>query len=370
MTTKSISFLATGNEIINGEIQDTNSKTFANLIYKHGGNIYQHIHVADKKIEIENALQYLLENSDAVIVTGGLGPTSDDRTRFAIAKVAGKDLIFDNQVWEHIVKRLESFGLQAAECNKQQAFFPENSYKIFNEYGTAYGCHLIIGNKDIFMLPGPPKECLPMFNSYVLPKLFAANFFIKKNTYHWLTMGLVEGEIAEAIDEMVSAINAETGYRWNYPYLEIKVIMEPEENADSVITQINNVLAPYLISKNGKNALELLDNELKKYNSEIVIEDKATENILANEFQKYSLLVFNNKDGRENNTSIFKISCSRIISADTVEYHGVITLSCEGYSSGNLQLKHNMTVPYRNSESIELIKAYFAWQLYKFIKIT
>jgi len=100
--TKRISFLATGNEIIEGEIQDTNGNYFARTLHELGATIYQHVQVSDNRDEICNALHYLLAHSDAVIITGGLGPTSDDNTRYAVAEVTQKELIFDDASWKYI----------------------------------------------------------------------------------------------------------------------------------------------------------------------------------------------------------------------------------------------------------------------------
>lgn len=138
--TKKISFLATGNEIIQGEIQDTNSNFFAKSISINGGNIYQHIQASDKKNDISFALKYLLTKSDAVIVCGGLGPTSDDRTRFAIAEVINKDLYFNETAWLHIIKRFERFNMPLPDTNRQQALFPVAAKLYPNEFGTAFGC--------------------------------------------------------------------------------------------------------------------------------------------------------------------------------------------------------------------------------------
>jgi len=89
-TTKTVAFLATGDEIVQGDVQDTNSHNFARAITHAGGIVVQRVQVSDNKLHISTTLNQLLEKSDAVIVTGGLGPTSDDVTRFAIADALKK----------------------------------------------------------------------------------------------------------------------------------------------------------------------------------------------------------------------------------------------------------------------------------------
>lgn len=381
---KLVSFISTGSEIINGEISETNAKEFSKTIYGLGGNIYQHICVSDKQIEIKEALKYVLKKSDAVIVTGGLGPTSDDCTRFAVSDAVEQELVFNEKAWNHVVNRLKRFNLKLSENNKQQAFFPKNSTIISNENGTALGCHIKVSGKDIFMLPGPPKESLPMFNSFVLPQLNLADFFTKKNNCYWLTMGLIEGEIAPIIDKIVSGTSVKTGYRWSYPYIEIKITEIPETEIADITAKINNILAPNLISLDGKNAFELLDAVLCNSNLEVLVHDHVTQNILSNEFKKYKKLVFMNDSeskvgGLIAKNPVFTISASRPLvdeiavnrtnSLDNCGNSGSIDFYCEGYCGKDLVLKHQISTPYRDKEIFEFIKSYFAWQLSQFVEI-
>ena len=106
-----------------------------------------------------------------MITIGGLGPTSDDRTRFAIAKVIDQELAFSERAWQHIQDRFTGMHLQLSNSNKQQCLFPINAELLPNPHGTALGAKINNGEKTLYMLPGPPRECLPMFNDFVLPEL-------------------------------------------------------------------------------------------------------------------------------------------------------------------------------------------------------
>src|SRR5690606_22518662 len=102
MATKRIAFLATGEEIINGDIQDTNATYFAQHFIEQGIQPGRRVTVGDHRQETENAIRYLLADHDALITIGGLGPTSDDLTRFAVADALGLTLTFDEQAWQWV----------------------------------------------------------------------------------------------------------------------------------------------------------------------------------------------------------------------------------------------------------------------------
>jgi nicotinamide-nucleotide amidase len=247
-TLKTISILATGDELINGDIQDANSLQFAKTLSEQGACLYQHLQASDKKQDIISGLRYLLSHSQAVITTGGLGPTSDDNTRFAIAEVIQQELKFNEMVWEDIIAHFKRRNFPMAESNRQQALFPETADLYQNLLGTAWGCHIAFDNKHIFMLPGPPKECVPLFENHVIKDLDNFGFLQQKHIYRFLTTGLIEGSIATEIDAMVKPYGLETGYRAFSPYLEIKVISYGNKIDDVLLATLHRCLGDHMVS--------------------------------------------------------------------------------------------------------------------------
>jgi len=357
---KIISFLATGNEIIQGDIQDTNSNYFAKLINEANGNIFQHMQVSDKKDEICAALRYLLDKSDAVIMTGGLGPTSDDMTRFALADTVGCDLLFDEGAWAHVVSRLNRFNLPATDANRQQALFPLNAKLYPNENGTALGCHFSFQNKSIFMLPGPPKECRPIFENQVLPALMADNFFMKKKKYRWLTLGLIEGEIAPEIDALAKNSFTELFYCWNYPYLRITLLCDEEEDHENVVHAIEKRLSSHLVSRDGLDAFQSLQNTLQNFTRPIYIIDNATEGGFSQKMQHDQL---HYQEHNLNGQIVLHFAAE-----NSSSYPEIITLSCNAFVKNNKQYEHTLAVPNRGKEILDYVNSYMAWQINQFIK--
>lgn len=357
---KKISCLATGNEIINGDVEDKNSGVFAKKICAEGGEIYQRIQVSDRTHEIIAALKYLLNASDAVIVTGGLGPTSDDNTRFAIADVTQKKLYFSEIAWEHIVKRFNRFNMQIPESNRQQALFPEGAALYLNENGSASGCHLEWQGKHIFMLPGPPKECQPLFEKYVMEKLEKEDFLHKKRIHRWLVLGLGEGEIAPKVDLLAKAFPVETAYRWDYPYLEIKLNVEEAMDVAPLILELDKLLGENLVSNTGLTAIEML-NAVLPHAPEIYLVDEITKGQLS-EIIKHKNLHFVNQ--KEDNKISFVVSASHPVN----EIIDIIEFKFVGYVKDQQRYLHQISIPNRGPEVMEYAKNYMAWQILKFLK--
>lgn len=352
---KMVSFLATGHEIINGDIQDTNSNYFAKSIYASDGSVFQHMQVSDKKQEIASALQYLLDKSDAVVVTGGLGPTSDDMTRFAIADVMRCELKLSEPAWTHVEKRLTNFNLAVTDANRQQALFPTNAELYPNHNGTALGCHVKWRNKSIFMLPGPPKECRPMFDNFVLPTLRTADFFNKKKKYQWITLGLIEGEIADEIDTISKDYSVELGYRWNYPYLQVKLICDAHEEIYDLIKAIEKKLKPNIVSYDGSNAFQVLQLTLETFPHTIHVIDHVTHGEFSKEISHPKL------------TYHHDAPLSFHITADY--FPNNITLVCKGFIEKQERYWHSISIPNRGKEVIDYMKSYMAWQINQLLNI-
>ena len=246
MVTK-VGFIATGDELTHGDILNTNGQNMVQKIYRLGLAIGQHVIVNDDEDEIVYALHYQLTHHDIIILSGGLGPTSDDKTRFALSRCIGKTLIFNEANWQAIVKRLEKYNRPIGDHNRQQALFPEGAVILDNPNGTAAGCSVEYQAKTIFMLPGPPSECLPMFEDYVL--LVLKKFASTQYRLRYLLTGVSEGDIAAKLDSTIAHLNCKTGYRVNKPELEFKLSTNNKADFEEAEKLIESIVAPYLISK-------------------------------------------------------------------------------------------------------------------------
>ncbi|MCD8524881.1 MAG: competence/damage-inducible protein A [Gammaproteobacteria bacterium] len=248
----SIALLATGDEIVAGDILNTNSQEIAHALFHEKMFVSQHQSVRDQEEDIARAILSLLEHNKALIITGGLGPTTDDRTRLALATAIQRPLYFDETVWQGILDRffIRYGQTEIPLSNRQQAFFPEGATIFPNRNGSAAGCLCLHDNKMIFMLPGPPHECLPMFHHYVLPALKASQFMQNIHSERWQLFGVSEAYIAEQLEYALQGLMCQTGYRAMSSYVEFKLFADHPEILTRGINAVKSILLPYL--KEGK----------------------------------------------------------------------------------------------------------------------
>ena len=169
----SIAVLSIGDELMCGEIVDTNFPHIAGRLLDAGLPVDLHLTVGDGGVAIGAALRLLATDHDVVIVTGGLGPTGDDRTAAAAAEACGRPLELNAAAREHIRLVAGRFGGDLPPANDKQALIPSGADLIPNPGGTACGFHLQLDGCRCFFLPGVPKEMGEMLAATVLPWLLA-----------------------------------------------------------------------------------------------------------------------------------------------------------------------------------------------------
>ncbi|HPL32069.1 MAG TPA: molybdopterin-binding protein, partial [Smithellaceae bacterium] len=166
-----IGILTIGNELMNGRIADTNSAFIAREMNLQGWPVETMMSVGDDFEIIADRLHYLLSFTDAVICTGGLGPTVDDITTAAVARAFDRQLIPDEKVLAYLKDIFTRFNLRWTENNAKQALFPEGAEVIPNPVGTAAGFALPVGEKLVMVIPGVPSEMRRMVPEGVISVL-------------------------------------------------------------------------------------------------------------------------------------------------------------------------------------------------------
>lgn len=163
--------LAIGSELLTPFRVDTNSLHLTERLNTVGYDVRFKAIVADDIDELTHVLQDALSWADLIVVTGGLGPTEDDITRDAVARVLNAELDVDETVVERIRQRFERRGMVMPLNNRRQAMFPRGSTLLDNPNGTAPGLWLEHGGSAIVLLPGPPREMKPMFEAVLRERL-------------------------------------------------------------------------------------------------------------------------------------------------------------------------------------------------------
>lgn len=178
-----------------GQTLDTNGRWIANRLMDRGIVPIEHLTLPDDREAIAAAFSRLATRVDVIVCSGGLGPTADDLTRFALADATGDELVQDAEALAQIQAWFSSRGRPMNVLNRVQAMRPSRATFFDNEFGTAPGIHARLGNCDVFCLPGPPGELGPMFERCVVPLLrpdLART--VRVRVLH--TIGLGESEVA------------------------------------------------------------------------------------------------------------------------------------------------------------------------------
>lgn len=160
--------LAVGTELLLGEIANTDGQMIAQGLNEHGINVYWQTVVGDNPARLRQALEIARDRADIIITTGGLGPTADDLTKETVAAVFGKKLYTDPR---QLARLKERMGPRMTPNNLKQADLPEGCTVLENDWGTAPGCAFEADGVHVIMLPGPPRECKPMFLYRAVPYL-------------------------------------------------------------------------------------------------------------------------------------------------------------------------------------------------------
>lgn len=165
--------LCVGTELLLGDVVNTNAAALSRGLAALGIRVYHQSVVGDHSGRLTEALQTALSRADLVITSGGLGPTYDDITRETAAAVMDCPLSFDEHIFEHIRGYFARTGRTVTENNRRQAMVPKGAVVLPNDHGTAPG--LIMADeargKTVVLLPGPPRELVPMFENYAAPYL-------------------------------------------------------------------------------------------------------------------------------------------------------------------------------------------------------
>ena len=199
--------IAVGTEILLGDIVNTNSAYLAKELALLGIDVYHQSCVGDNEQRLIDTFSEGLKRSDIIITTGGLGPTSDDITKEVACKIFDQKMELDKKSLEKIEKFFKNIGTEMTENNKKQAYFPKNSIILENENGTAPGAILSKDKKIIIILPGPPKEMIPMFEYKVKPYLKSMNkevLISKTLKFFGIGESTLESKIIEIIKEQIN----------------------------------------------------------------------------------------------------------------------------------------------------------------------
>ena len=201
-----IELLTIGTELLLGFTLDSNGAEIARALGEQGLRVVRRTSVADRADDIADAVGGALARTGTVLTTGGLGPTRDDISKRAVARLFGVPLEFDEGVWQAVVARFARLGRVPGESNRVQAEIPRGATVLPNRWGTAPGIWLEGPSGLVIMLPGVPTEMRNLLRHEVIPRLAARAHGAVVRSFVVRTTGLPESTLAERLGEIEGAI--------------------------------------------------------------------------------------------------------------------------------------------------------------------
>src|SRR5688572_20474165 len=220
--------LSQGDEVVTGQIADTNAAWLSEQLLGLGFDVVRHTTVGDRQADIVEVLREIASRAQVCVCTGGLGPTEDDLTSGAVAEAFGRPQELDLVALAQMEERWRAFGRVMAPVNRRQALLPRGSERLENRWGTAPGFAFQTdtgGGRNralFFCLPGVPSEMKGMFTEEVVPRL-AARFAVAPGRLVTLrTVGVAESDVQQALEGIVMT-EAVLGFRTKLPENHVKL---------------------------------------------------------------------------------------------------------------------------------------------------
>ena len=257
------SIIVIGTELTRGIIEDKHGSLISRELTHLGVHVSEIVALPDDGT-IESVLGALMRSSDMVIITGGLGPTSDDMTRSVIAEAAGKKLVRDEESWAFLLNKL---GDKAYGANSRQAMIPEGFFAIPNPNGTAPGFYGYGGSTLLISLPGPPREMHPMFYDSVLP-IVKAKLDLKDGERDEYSSFIT----AEAkLEELYESVDPELDWGTRFQDYKISLYVSGKTKADrnAAIAKLRALVGEHRLEDGDTDALSILINSLTERNATV-----------------------------------------------------------------------------------------------------
>lgn len=284
--------ITVGTEILIGSILNTNGKYLSERLSDLGVHVSYHVSVRDDFPELMDQITIMLDKVDILFLCGGLGPTEDDMTKEALAKVISRNIILDTNQYNKLLSRFETLGRTMTKNNAKQAMVLDGSYVLDNMWGIAPGEVIDYENKKIILLPGPPKEFIPMVDYYINDFINVEEEIIIKSVN---VAGLGESAVEDRIRKLNITDKDITINTFAHFYdTEIKIIGEGfdrnliESKINNIVSLLYNEFGNYLYAEDNMSIKQLLVDKLIKHNKSISFAESVTGGLLASSITSIS----------------------------------------------------------------------------------
>ncbi|PIT68490.1 isocitrate/isopropylmalate family dehydrogenase [Bartonella tribocorum] len=346
--------ITVGDELLSGQYLNTNLQDLSQSLKKRNIQVTRHFVCADQLQQISETIVSCLGQEDLILISGGLGPTSDDKTRDSVAQAVRQPLVHHEDVWHTVKGQLARLGITPDKNNARQALFPETAKVLDNPTGTAPGFYLSCDESTLVVLPGPPSQALALLEDYLQQneKKYSS---LSRAEYAWTLIGIDESTIAHFVDCHFANEPFERHFLWKSPYVLVQLIGQSSTPlapplSPHLIEEFENHFHPYLVGREVTTAYKQLAMRAEVHWS---IHDP--------ELLKY----FHAPEKNAKNLPQLAVEVSLSPSIETLEQqqeslgHATITVQMKGYDETHL------TFPYTRPLLGVVLQEYAAWLVLK-----
>ena len=279
-----VEMLSTGDEVLHGQIVDTNAAWLADYFFNQGLPLTRRNTVGDDLDALVAILRERSEQADVLIVNGGLGPTSDDLSALAAATAKGEGLILHPEWLETMTRFFAERGRPMAESNRKQAEIPASAEMINNPVGTACGFAIQLNRCLMFFTPGVPSEFKVMVEQEILPRL-RQRFTLPDPPVclRMTTFGRSESELAQSLNPLTLPPGVVMGYRSSMPIIELK-LTGPANQRDAMLAlwpEVRKVAGDSLIFEGTEGLPAQIARCLQERQLSLTLSEQFTSGLLA-----------------------------------------------------------------------------------------
>ncbi|WP_078674240.1 isocitrate/isopropylmalate family dehydrogenase [Bartonella elizabethae] len=342
--------ITVGDELLSGQYLNTNLQDLSQSLEKRNIQVTRHFVCADQLQQISETIVSCLGQEDLIIISGGLGPTSDDKTRDGVSQAVRQPLVHHEDVWQTIKGQLERLKIAPDKNNARQALFPQTATVLDNPTGTAPGFFLTCDGSALVVLPGPPSQALALLEDYLQQneKKYSSQ---SRAEYAWTLIGIDESTLAHWVDRHFAHAPFERHFLWKSPYVLVQLVGQSSTPlAQSLIEEFEHHFRSHLVGREVTTACQ----QLAKYAQvHWLIDDSAL------------LKYFQMPEKNPQNIPQIEVAVRLSPSIEVLEKqpeslgHATITVQMKGYDDDHI------TFPYTRPLLGVVLQEYAAWSVLK-----
>ncbi len=281
-----VEILSTGDELLTGQVTDTNSVWLMDRLWDLGIMVRRKTLVSDDRADLVAALRETTGRSDLVVMSGGLGPTEDDLTAECVAEALGVPLELHEASLAAIRARFEKFGRTMTPNNAKQARFPRGATVLPNRWGTAPGFQVVLGRCELTCLPGVPLEYKGLCDEAVLPRLAERAGAVPAARLVKL-IGIPESHADQAMRPVMDAAEnagVRFGYRAHWPEIHVKWSVpgpDASARADAILEDVRRIFGDAIFAEGKEELPRLVVERLRARGERVALAESCTGGLVA-----------------------------------------------------------------------------------------